>query len=104
MTETLQGLGLVDLVVGVAVLASLLGALRARRGLLGALASGLGTAVVCWLAAAVVLGFGPPAAGAAVEGSSLFAAVPPPVAAVEQAHQLGAGLMAWISSPASDAG
>ena len=98
MTETLQELGVVDLVVGVAVLASLLGALRARRGLLGALASALGTAVVCWLVAAVLLGFGPAAAADAVSARQLFALLPPPVAAVEQAVRLGAQLLAWSTS------
>ena len=98
MTETLRQLGLVDLVVGVAVLASLLGALRARRGLLGTLASALGTAVLCWLGAAAVLGFGPAVASEAVSASRLFALVPPPVAAVEHAVRLGGQLLAGLSS------
>ena len=103
MTETLRELGLVDLVVGVTVLASLLGALRARRGPVGALASALGTAVVCWLAAAAVLGFGPPVAAEAVSASRLFALVPPPVSAVEQAVRLGAQLVGWATSGTGDA-
>ncbi|GAA1430718.1 hypothetical protein GCM10009616_16020 [Microlunatus lacustris] len=102
MTETLRELGLVDLVVGVAVLASLLGALRARRGLLGALASALGTAVLCWLGAAALLGFGPAVASEAVSASRLFALLPPPVAAVEQAVRLGAQLLGWLNSGTGD--
>lgn len=98
MTETLQQLGLVDLVVGVAVLASLLGALRARRRLLGTLASALGTTVLCWLGAAALLGFGPAAASEVVAASQLFALLPPPVAAVEQAVRLVAQLLAELTS------
>lgn len=43
--ETLQNLGLVDFLVGGAVVLSLLGALKSRRGLLGSLASAVGTAL-----------------------------------------------------------
>lgn len=103
MTGTLQELGLVDLVVGVAVVASLLGALRARRGLLGALASALGTALVCWLAAAVVLASGPALAVDLVGASGLFAVLPPPVAAVEQAQGLAAQLLAQLAPVIGDA-
>jgi hypothetical protein len=103
MTETLRQLGLVDLLVGAAVLASLLGALRARRGLLGALASALGTAVLCWLGAAALLGFGPAVATDAVQASRLFDLVPPPVAAVEQAYRLGAQLLAALTAGTGDA-
>lgn len=103
MIATPQDLGLVDLLVAVAVLGSLLGALRARRGVLGALASAAGTALVCWLAAAVVLAAGPAVAVDAVGASRLFGALPPPVTAVEQAYRVGAELLAGLTPP-GDAG
>lgn len=104
MTATLQDLGLVDLLVAGAVLVSLLGALRARRGLLGALASAVGTALVCWLAAAVVLAAGPAVAVDAVDASRLFAVLPPPVTAVEQAYRVGAELLTGLTDGSGDPG
>jgi hypothetical protein len=103
MTETLRGLGAVDLVVGLVVLGSLLSALKVRRGVLGALASAVGTAVVCWLVAAALLAFGPSGAADAVRDSRLFSLLPPPVAAVEQAYRWAGQLLAWLTSAASDA-
>ncbi|GAA1831989.1 hypothetical protein ACFFOM_03355 [Microlunatus capsulatus] len=104
MTATLQDLGLVDLLVAGAVLVSLLGALRARRGVLGALASAVGTALVCWLAAGVVLAAGPAVAVDAVDASRLFAVLPPPATAVEQAYRVGAELLAGLTDGAGDPG
>ena len=102
MTETLRGLGAVDLVVGLVVLGSLLGALKVRRGALGALASAVGTTLVCWLVAAALLAFGPRGAAEAVEGSRLFSLLPPPAAAVEEAYRWGGQLLVWLTSAASD--
>lgn len=99
MSETLQDLGLVDVLVGAVVLASLLWALRARRGVVGALASAVATALVCWVAAAVVLAAGPAAAVDAVDASRLFAVLPPPVTAVEEAYRL----LTSLTSGAGDA-
>ena len=103
MTATLQDLGLVDLLVGAAVLASLLGALRARRGLLGALASAVGAALVCWVGAAVLLAAGPAEAVEAVDASRLLAVLPPPVTAVEQAYRLATLLLAGLTAGTGDA-
>lgn len=97
VSQTLRGLGLVDLVVAALVVISVLGALRGRRGVLGAVASGVGTALVCWLAAGAVIAWAPPSWRAPVAHSVLVQVVAPPVSALEQAGQIGSRLVSGLS-------
>ncbi len=58
-------LGLVDLAIGLIIVASIIGALRRRAGLIAALASGVGTAVVLWLIAGGLIAWAPDDLGTA---------------------------------------
>ena len=79
-------IGLVDLVIGLIIVASIVGALRRRAGLIAALASGVGTAVVLWLVSGALIVWGPGALGTATANSALISLVSPPTHAL---HELG---------------
>ena len=96
MTEAQQFLShltLVDLVAVVAIVLSVGGALRGRRGLPGAVGAALGTAVVCWLIAAAVVIWGPAHWREVVRSSELVRLLPPPVVVIEQARLLVATIV-----------
>ncbi|GAB2573545.1 hypothetical protein [Microlunatus antarcticus] len=82
-------LGLVDLVTLVLVASSVIGALVGRRGLLGALLSGAGTAVGCWLVCLGLVAWAPGVVADAASSSALLHLVPVPRPALEQARALG---------------
>ena len=82
-------LGLVDLITLVLVASSVLGALVGRRGLIGAVLSGAGTAVFCWLVCLGLVTWAPSGVRQAVTSSALLHLVPVPGPAVEQARELG---------------
>ena len=82
-------LGLVDLVTLVLVASSVVGALVGRRGLLGALLSGAGTAVGCWLVCLGLVAWAPDVVAHAASSSTLLHVVPVPGPALEQARGLG---------------
>lgn len=103
MIETLQDLGLVDLLLGGAVVASLVGGLRNRRGLLGSIASAVGTALLGWVVAAALMAWGPDAVQPALRASRLLELAPPPVSAVQQLYALGSGLVAELDPRAAAA-
>lgn len=93
-------LGLVDLVTLVLVASSVVGALVGRRGLLGALLSGLGTAVGCWLVCLGLVAWAPGVLGRAASSSALLQLVPVPQPALEQARELGRWLVEQVGSRA----
>lgn len=97
LSQAVRDLGLVDLLVVALVVISVLGALRGRRGILAAAASGIGTALVCWLAAGAVLAWAPPSWQAPVAHSALVQLVGPPVSALEQAGQIGSRLVGELA-------
>lgn len=82
----LSHVGLIDLIIGLIIVASVIGALRRRAGIIAALASGVGTAVVLWLIAGGLIAWAPAAVGTAVGDSALVSLLPPPTHAL---HQLG---------------
>ncbi|MBA8793704.1 hypothetical protein FHX74_001309 [Friedmanniella endophytica] len=88
-------LGLVDLVIGLIVVGSVIGALRRRSGLLGAIGSGLGAAVFCWLAVTAIVTWAPAAVHDPVSASAFARTVPLPTHA---AHQAGAWLQSLVGS------
>lgn len=90
-----EQLGIVDLVVLLVVAGAVISALRRRAGLLAALASGALAAIVCWLAAAAALAWGPTGVSSATDRSYLFEMVRPPVLALRQLTEL---LIPLISS------
>ena len=81
-------LGLVDLVTLVLVASSFVGALVARRGLLAALLSGAGTALVGWLVCLGLVAWAPGVVAQAASSSTLLQLVPVPGLALEQARAL----------------
>ena len=87
--NAVSGFGLVDLVALVLVLSSVAGALAARRGIIGALFSGVGTALFCWLACLALVAWAPGALGQAASSSALLQLVPVPGPALQQARELG---------------
>lgn len=91
-------LTLVDLVVVLLVLGSFVGALRRRRGLVAAVGSALGTALLCWVAAAAVTLWAPPSWSHAVRASALAGLVPLPVTALREAGRLVSELLARIAA------
>ncbi|GAA4680676.1 hypothetical protein [Nocardioides nanhaiensis] len=84
----LAHLSLLDLVVLVTVVAAVVGALRRGAGLLGAVGSALGTALVAWLVLAALVAWGPGPWGHAARDTALIRAVPAPERAWDQAERL----------------
>lgn len=84
----LARLGLLDLVVLVTVLLAGIGALRRGAGVLGALGSALGTAVVAWLVLAALVTWGPRPWDHAARDTALIRAVAAPERAWDQAERL----------------
>ena len=82
-------LGLVDLVTVLLVASSVVGALVGRRGLFGALLSGVGTAVGCWLVCLGLVAWAPDVLARAASSSALLQLVPVPEPALAQARSLG---------------
>lgn len=94
----LRSIGLIDLVVlGVVVLA-VVGALRGRRGLLGAVGAAVGALVVSWLVAVAVTAWAPAPVSTAVQGSSFIARFPVPDRALDQLRGLDGGDAASASA------
>ncbi len=93
-------LGLVDLVTLVLVASSVVGALVGRRGLLGALLSGAGTAVGCWLVCLGLVAWAPDVVARAASSSALLQLVPVPEPALAQARALGAWVLGQLGSRA----
>ena len=79
----LGSLSLVDVVIGVAVLLSVVGALRRGR-LVGAIGSALGTVLVAWLVVAVVVTWGPRDVAREVRASEFAQVLPVPQRAMQQ--------------------
>ncbi len=96
----LTHLGLADLVIALIVVASILGALRRRAGLIAALASGVGTALVLWLVAGALLAWGPSSIASVTQSSALLQLVPPPVHALQQLGDLVGQGIARLDRPA----
>ena len=86
-------LGLVDLVAVVLVASSVVGALAGRRGMLGALLSGAGTAVGCWLVCLALVPWAPAVVADAASSSVLLQLVQVPRTALEQALELAGWLV-----------
>lgn len=84
----LSHVGLVDLIIGLIIVASVIGALRRRAGIVAALASGVGTAVVLWLIAGGLIAWAPEAVSTATGNSALVSLVPPPTHALHQLADL----------------
>lgn len=74
----------VDLVVAVVLALVVLGAVRAGRGLLPALASGALTALALWLAAGAALALGPQELRAPVARSGFATTLDPPAWAFDR--------------------
>lgn len=85
----MTNLGLVDLITLLLVGSSVVGALVGRRGPLGALLSGAGTAVGCWLVCLGLVAWAPDVVAHAASSSALLHLVPVPRSALEQARGLG---------------
>ncbi len=83
-----SSLDLVDLAAVLLVLAAAVTALRRGRGLLAALGSALGAAVVVWLAAVALTTWGPAPLADVAASSRLVGTVPVPQHAIDQAEQL----------------
>ncbi|GAA3557738.1 hypothetical protein GCM10022197_11280 [Microlunatus spumicola] len=86
-------LGLVDLVTLVLVASSVVGALLGRRGLFGALLSGAGTAVGCWLVCLGLVAWAPDVVASAASSSALLQLVPVPGPALAKARALAG----WVA-------
>lgn len=91
-------LGLVDLVTLVLVASSFVDALLGRRGLVGALLSGLGTAVGCWLVCLGLVAWAPGVVVRAASSSALLQLVPVPEPALAQARALGDWVVGQLGS------
>lgn len=87
--NAVSGFGLVDVVVLVLVVSSVVGALASRRGIFGALLSGVGTVLFCWLVALGLVAWAPGAVRGAVESSTFLQLLPVPEPAITQARALG---------------
>lgn len=88
-------LGLVDLLVALAVLLAVVGALRTGRGLvptlLSAVGAGLAALAVAWVVTSVLSTWGPPRVAQAVDRSAFAAALPAPDRALAELHELTGG-------------
>ncbi len=98
--EGMTHFGLVDLITLVLVASSVIGALVGRRGLFGALLSGLGTAIGCWLVCLALVAWAPDVVGRAASSSALLQLVPVPRPALEQTRAVGHWLayhaVSWV--------
>ncbi len=85
----LGSLSLVDVVIVVAVLLAVVGALRRGR-LVSAVGSALGTVLVAWLAVAAIVAWGPRDLARDVRASEFAQVLPVPQRALQQLEGLGA--------------
>ncbi len=86
--SSLSHLTLTDLVVLVVLVLAVTGALRRGRGLLGAAASLVVTALVAWLAVSALATWGPARVQDDVRRSTLLAVAPAPTHALHEAGRL----------------
>ncbi|MEQ4524452.1 hypothetical protein [Nocardioides kribbensis] len=91
----LSSLGLVDLLVVLAVVLAVVGALRTGRGLvptlLSAVGAGLAALAVAWVATSALSTWGPPRVAQAVDRSAFAAALPAPDRALAELRDLTGG-------------
>lgn len=80
----LSRIGVVDLLVGAAVLISVVGALRRGGGLGGVVAAGVGVTALSWLVVTAAVVWGPPSIAAAAERSAFSDTLPPPTHALAE--------------------
>ncbi|MCM3515526.1 hypothetical protein [Nocardioides sp. P86] len=91
----LSSLGLVDLLVVLAVVLAVVGALRTGRGLvptlLSAVGAGLAALAVAWVVTSALSTWGPPRVAQAVDRSAFAAALPAPDRALGELRDLTGG-------------
>lgn len=91
----LSSLGLVDLLVVLAVVLAVVGALRTGRGLvatlLSAVGAGLAALAVAWVVTSALSTWGPPRVAQAVDRSAFAAALPAPDRALAELRDLTGG-------------
>lgn len=88
MNDAMRNLGPLDLLVGLVIVLSVIGAVRRGAGLLSGVAAGAGAAVVCWLVAGAAVAWASPDVGRAVDDSVLLNVVAPPAQAISAATDL----------------
>lgn len=84
----LTALGLIDVLALLIVAFAIVGSLRRRAGLLGALGSALGAALLVWLLLGAAVSWGSPNLASAARASRVATLVPLPQRAFHQVGQL----------------